>query len=259
MKKRALFIAVAIVLMISGIGVVIHAEISKNQELPQQAEPELRVFDLNSQVVEKKESFSLEEFYSLVQWAQDIYNNYDKICFESDRYDGKYTIEIVPNHSLSKAVIQKNSEALSYPAYDDYLDAIGNIVYAQMRKIMPESAFTDDSDFVSNINLRWALLFTDISQSAYSSAKEMVRRCRHPYFNEAPADFDCGAFILFFNGSVIHYYDHKTGGSIRQVFPTEAQEATLASLKEAYYAHETDTTETTLPTEAQEATFGERE
>ena len=252
MKKRALFITVAIVLIISGIGVILHSEFSKNPKPPQQAEttpqqteqtePGSRIFDLNSQIVEKKESFSLEEFYSLVQWAEDIYNNYDKICFELDAYGEKRAIEIEPNHLLSKAVIQNNSKALSYPAYDDYLDTIGKLVCAQMRKMMPEIAFTDDFRVLGNtIYGRNSLFyfswwFTDISQSAYSFAEEMVRRCWYANWfspNEAPADFDCSFFstALPNDGGAISYYDHETGLTT-QVFPTEAQKAILADLDE---------------------------
>lgn len=277
MKKRALFITVAIVLIISGIGVILHSEFSKNPKPPQQAEttpqqteqtePGSRIFDLNSQIVEKKESFSLEEFYSLVQWAEDIYNNYDKICFELDAYGEKRAIEIEPNHSLSNALIQNNSKALSYPAYDDYLDTIGKLVCAQMRKMMPEIAFTDDFRVLGNaIYGRNSLFyfswwFTDISQSAYSSAEEMVRHCFYADFsNESPADFDCSYFwtLLPNSGRSIIYYDHETGLKT-QVFPTEAQEATLADLKEAYYNREADATETLPQTEAEDAALAEEE
>ena len=252
MKKRALFITVAIVLIISGIGVILHSEFSKNQRPPQQAEttpqqteqaePGSRIFDLNSQTVEKKESFSLEEFYSLVQWAEDIYNNYDKICFELDSFGDKRAIEIEPNHSLSNALIQNNRKALSYSEYSDYLDTIGSIVCAQMQKMMPESAFTDDFRVLGDALLyRSSLIyfswwFTDIPQSAYSSAEEMVRRCEYPYANEASANFDCSAFIVASVGTVlvgcpIAYYDHETGLTT-QVFPSEAQKALLADLDE---------------------------
>lgn len=267
MKKRTLFVAIALVLIISGIGVVIHAEVSKNQPPIEQVEPQLRVLDLNSQAVERKESFSLEEFYSLVQWAEYAYNNYDKICYESVSFGDIRAIEVEPNHSLSKAVIQNSREALSYPAYDDYLDAIGNLVCAQMRKIMPESAFTDDFHVLGNaIYGRNSLFyfswwFTDISQSAYSSAEEMVRHCFYADFsNESPADFDCSYFwtLLPNSGRSIIYYDHETGLKT-QVFPTEAQEATLADLKEAYYNREADATETLPQTEAEDAALAEEE
>ena len=267
MKKRTLFVAIALVLIISGIGVVIHAEVSKNQPPIEQVEPQLRGLDLNSQAVERKESFSLEEFYSLVQWAEYAYNNYDKICYESVSFGDIRAIEVEPNHSLSKAVIQNSREALSYPAYDDYLDAIGNLVCAQMRKIMPESAFTDDFHVLGNaIYGRNSLFyfswwFTDISQSAYSSAEEMVHHCFYAdlfYHNEAPAEFDCSYFWTVLDGSTILYYDHETGLTT-QVFPTEAQMATLADLKEAYYAHETDATETFPQTEAEDAALTEEE
>lgn len=267
MKKRTLFVAIALVLIISGIGVVIHAEVSKNQSPIEQVEPQLRVLDLNSQAVERKESFSLEEFYSLVQWAEDAYNNYDKICYESVSFGDIRAIEVEPNHSLSKAVIQNSREALSYPAYDDYLDTIGKLVCAQMRKTMPESAFTDDFHVLGNaIYGRNSLFyfswwFTDISQSAYSSAEEMVHHCFYAdsFYKEARADFDCSYFWTVFpdSGSIL-YYDHETGLRT-QVFPTEAQMATLANLKEAYYAHETDATETLPQTEAEDAALAEVE
>ena len=75
MKKRALFITVAIVLIISGIGVILHSEFSKNPKPPQQAEttPQQteqteqgsRIFDLNSQIVERKNPSHLKNFIRL--------------------------------------------------------------------------------------------------------------------------------------------------------------------------------------------------